>query len=322
MTNREKIYAAALAQKRETAEKNKAEAGARRAAAYEKYPRLAEIDRALSQKGSKIAITAISGDRGGLEILQQQITALSEEKNKILSGDTFETRYDCPLCKDSGYVDGKLCDCVKTLAKQIARKQLAEQMPLDTCGFDNFDLNYYSDRETDGIIPRKKMTSVFEFCREYAASFDPTRSESLLFIGGVGLGKTHLTMAIVSEIADKGYDIIYGSAYNLLSAVEREHFSAEKGDSYESMIACDLLVIDDLGTEFTSPFLQSVLYNLINSRMLTRKPTIINTNLLLAEIEKRYSSRVMSRLMGYYNVRKFYGSDVRQIKSFEKQKNS
>ncbi|MCQ2449746.1 MAG: ATP-binding protein [Clostridia bacterium] len=318
MTNRESIYAEALAQKREAAERNRLEAEKRKAAVYAENPRLSDIDSALAELGSHIAVTAISGNKTGLEILRRQIEELSAEKDMILSAVPLGPVYDCPLCLDSGYVGGKHCECVKTLVRQIARRRLSQEMPLDECRFDNFDLNYYANREIDGINPRKKMTAVLKFCREYALTFDPAKSKSLLFVGGVGLGKTHLTLSIVSELADKGYDIVYGSAYNLLSTVEREHFSSEKGDSYESMINCDLLVIDDLGTEFVSPFTQSVLYNLINSRMLTRKPTIINTNLSFGEIEKKYTPRVASRLMGDYDAHKFFGSDIRQIKCMER----
>ncbi len=315
MTNRESLFSAALAQKRAAAEQYRRQAAKRRAELYVQNPRLAEIDTQISEYGAQVAMTAFSGDRAGLSVLQEKITALAAEKSALVGNAPIEPAEDCPVCHDTGYVDGKLCDCVKSLAKKLAMEHLSDEMPLHDCRFDNFDLSYYPNRETDGVNPHKKMTTVFKFCREYALNFDPKTAANLLFLGGVGLGKTHLTLAIVSEVIQKGYDVIYGSAFNLLSAVEREHFSNTRDESYESMLACDLLVIDDLGTEFTSPFTLSVLYNLINSRILTRKPTIINTNLPLSEVEKRYSSRIASRLIGSYDAHKFFGSDIRQIKA-------
>lgn len=319
MIKKQEFFSMALAQKKAKLDEKKKIFDISIASVYSANPRLEEIDRERSALGAKIAITALSGDTDLLAAIKTHLSKLDKEKDTILnSAKVKNVVFDCPYCQDSGYINGKICECVKTIAKQIAFQELSKEMPLDECRFDNFDLNFYPDREDDnGINPRKKMTAVFKLCKEYVLNFGKTH-ENLLFLGDTGLGKTHLTLAIVSGVIEKGYNVVYSSAYNLLSAVEKEHFSGNSGDSYEAMLECDLLVIDDLGAEFTSPFTLSVLYNLINTRVLSKKATIINTNLNLPEIEKRYTPRIASRLIGNYTARKFFGRDIRQLKALEK----
>lgn len=314
MVKREDVYSAAIARKKADLEKKKAVYDLMVKNAYSKTPRLFEIDRTLSALGAKIAVTAMSGDMDGLGLLQKTMTDLSNEKSAILkAADIKPITYDCPICSDTGYnKDGKLCICVKEIAKKIATEALSGEMPLDECKFESFNLNFYP--EDDDM--RKKMTAILKLCYEYAINFSPKTSPNLLFMGETGLGKTHLTLSIVSSVIEKGYDVIYGSAFNLLKAVEKEHFGGG-GDSYEAMLNCDLLVIDDLGTEFISPFTQTTLYGLINTRILSKKPTIINTNLSMGEIAKRYTDRISSRLIGCYQTRRFVGKDVRQMKAMQ-----
>lgn len=320
MVKREECFKEALERKKTALENKKRRREALVKAVYSENPELQRIDRELVAKGANIALTALSGDLSELNRLQGEITALSNEKKALLDTAVVgDIEYECGKCYDTGYVGGKVCECVKELAKKIAFERLSSEMPLEESRFDNFNLDFYPDSEGEnGVNPRRKMAAVLNLCREYAKGFSD-KSENLLFLGDSGLGKTHLTLAIVSDVLEKGFDVIYGSAYNLLSAVEKEHFSKEGGDSYETMLAADLLVIDDLGTEFTSAYTLSVLYNLINSRLLAKKPTIINTNLSLCEIEKRYTPRIASRLIGCYTAKKFFGRDVRQIKAMKRQ---
>lgn len=288
-------------------------------AAYASSNRLAEIDRELSAVGASLALAALSG--GGTADLKKRSEALGLEKRMLL--DKFgvrDTEYDCSLCLDTGYVNGKICDCVKRLASAVVAEEMSREMPLDECRFDNFDLNYYPDRDSEGGNPRRRMTAVFKFCREYALKFNPQSSPNLLFMGASGLGKTHLTLAIAGEIVNKGYIPVYGPAENLFSLAEKERFTGENRGAYEAMVKSDLLVIDDLGAEAATAFSKSALYNLVNTRLLSKRPTVINTNLTMKEIEARYTPRISSRLIGSFEAYKFIGSDIRQQRALEKLK--
>ncbi len=280
-------------------------------------PRLAAIESRISLLGAQIAITAISGDAESLLSLRAELESLSREKSHILEmAGLREIEYDCPVCLDTGYVGGKICQCIKESAKANMIKALSENLPFENSRFEDFDLKYYTDAEIDGTSPKKRMTQLLKLCKEYTLHFDPVTADNLLFMGNAGLGKTHLSLAIVQEVLKQGFDVVYASAYNLFSQIESEHFGKHTNEKYESVINCDLLVIDDLGGEFVSPYIQSVFYNITNTRLLSGKPTIINTNLSMLEIEERYTPRVSSRLVGGYKAKRFLGSDIRQIKKF------
>ncbi len=287
--------------------------------AYRTNPRLAEIDRELSALGANIAVLALSGGKNAVLELEKVSKMLSEEKKAILEkAEVPEIKYNCTACKDTGYIGGKICDCVKREVAKVMSAELSRQMPLESCRFDNFDLNYYSDADlSDGQNPKRRMTAILKYCMEYAIKFSPETAENLLFMGEAGLGKTHLTLAIVSGVIEKGYAPYYSSAENLFSVIENEKFSGEDRGSYEAILNCDLLVIDDLGTEMATAFTKSVLYNLINTRILSNKPTIINTNLSMKQLEERYTPRVSSRLIGNYEGKRFLGKDIRQLKLLE-----
>lgn len=288
--------------------------------AYTKNARLGEIDAELSAAGASLAITALSGNKQKLSALKKQVTCLSAEKNEILkNAGATSIVYDCDLCKDTGYVSGKVCSCIKCEAAKVLAENLSAQMPLENSRFDNFDLKYYSDKtDAGGENPRRRMTSILKLCREYAINFDPALSENLLFMGNTGIGKTHLTLAIAGEVIKKGYLAVYSSCENLFSVIEAEKFSGEGRGNYDAILGCDLLVMDDLGAEMTTQFTKAALYNIINTRLLSGKPTIINTNLSMKEIETKYSQRISSRLIGEYNCNKFLGDDIRQQKLFNK----
>ncbi|MBO4693120.1 MAG: ATP-binding protein [Clostridia bacterium] len=282
----------------------------------ENNPRFAEIKRLMSTLGAKIAITAISGDRGKLKDMEKTLFELSKEKKEIIkSAGIEEIKYDCEKCRDTGYYGGKVCDCIKTAATKFYITELSKIAPVESCRFETFDLSFYPDTETEGGNPKKRMTAIFKLCKEYTIKFNPLSSESLLFTGNTGLGKTHLSLAIAYELLLKGYNVIYGSAYNMFAKMESEHFGEHSDKAYLEAVDCDLLIIDDLGGEFVSPYIQSLVYNIVNTRLLARKPTIINTNLSMAEINRIYTPRVASRLLGEYNAKRFLGNDIRQQKS-------
>ncbi len=319
MVNREFTYTKAFQNKKERVKERTRQREMLVASLYNSEPQLYDIDNKLKALGSRLALTALSGNKTELKEIKEESKLLSNQKKEIFKNAKIPTeKYDCDLCRDTGYVGGKICDCVKIEASRIMAEELSKEMPLKNCRFDNFDLKFYSDKTvSDGTNPRRRMTGVLKLCREYVINFGKS-SENLLFMGGVGLGKTHLTLAIVGGVIEKGFMPVYGSAENLFSAVENEKFSGEGKGNYETMLNCDLLVIDDLGAEMATSFTKSVLYNLINTRMLSGRPTIINTNLSMKEIEDKYSPRIASRLIGSYNANKFIGQDIRQQKLLSK----
>ncbi len=320
MITKEVTYRKAFENKASRLKIKKAGYAAQLKAAYAATPRLDEIDKELSSIGANLAIIAISGNSEKLEALKKKSQALSKEKELLLKkAGVCEVEYECDKCADTGLVSGKICDCVKKEAAFIMLNELSREMPLGECRFENFDLKYYADNtDENGENPRRRMTAVLKLCREYVINFSPDSSKSLLFMGNAGLGKTHLTLAIVAGVIERGFLPIYGSAENLFSRIEAEKFSGEGRGSYEAMLECDLLVIDDLGAEMATSFTKSALYNLVNTRILSRKPTIINTNLSMKEIETKYTARISSRLIGEYEWNRFLGLDVRQQKLLKK----
>ena len=314
------IYKKALKIVLDTAKQKEALYNAELSAAYEQVPELNNIDLTLGRIGSKAAIAALSGDFEGLAKLKEDSLVLTARKEEILrDANILKPVCNCPICNDIGYVKGDYCDCVKRIAKQLTFEELSRQMPITDQKFENFDLKFYSDKpDANGVVPRKIMTGILKMAKEYCIDFSKD-SPNLLFLGNTGLGKTHISLSIVSEIVDKGFGVIYGSAQNLFSEVEKEHFSySGNTEKIDALLGVDLLVIDDLGTEFLSPFTQSVFYNIVNTRILNNHPTIINTNLSLAEIEQRYSPRISSRFIGNYKMIKFFGTDIRQQKALKK----
>lgn len=317
MITREDAFKKAIEQKKQAQRDKQKQYNMLLAAAYASNPRLKEIDREHAAVGANLVTAALSGGKM-LDDLKKHASALTLEKKLILEkAQVKEPAPDCTLCGDTGYIGGKICDCVKRKAAEIMLSGLSEEMPIESSRFDNFNLNYYKDEDGKNGNPRRRMTAILKVCREYVIGFDPKKSKNLLFMGSAGLGKTHLTLAIVSGLIEKGFVPVYGSAENLFSKIEKEKFAGENRGAYESMTNCDLLVIDDLGAEMATSFTKSALYNLVNTRLLSGRPTIINTNLSMKEIEARYTPRISSRLIGSYDAYKFIGNDIRQQKAME-----
>lgn len=226
--------------------------------------------------------------------------------------DWLDVHYSCPKCEDKGFVNGIMCDCFKDLLKSLEYEKLCSKLPVGSCRFDNFKLDYYPDGT--GTSPRRRMESVLNYCKTYATDFS-RRSPSLLLYGKTGLGKTHLSLAVAGKAVESGYGVIYTSAQNLFNKLEKEKFGRSDGNTEETILDCDLLIIDDLGAEFTTQFTVSALYNIINSRELEGKPTIISTNLTPEQLTSTYSERIASRILSNFVMLYFDGSDIRQIKT-------
>lgn len=292
---------------------------------YMQEPRLQEIDRELSQIGIDTAKTILKSDDSALSMrrLAERSLILQNEYSAILDKLGFqptvlEPVYVCEKCADTGYIEQDnrtvVCDCLKKLMADIACENLNAESPLQLCTFDTFKLSYYSDHpDKDGSVPLNRMSNIFNYCRDYAENFSVS-SRSLLMRGATGLGKTHLSLAIANEVIRKGMSVVYVSAPDILSKLEREHFSYQYRDeenTFNALLKCDLLIVDDLGTEFVTPFTVSTVYNLFNSRILSGKPIIMNTNLTLNELLTTYSQRFVSRMMGSCDRLEFIGEDIR-----------
>lgn len=311
----EKWITAALGElhaKRETAE---ARFNGQVAAAMAESEELRKLDRLSKEVGAKIAITAMTGSREELAALKEKSRRLSDEKAALLkaAGVPDKAEESCKLCHDSGYRDGELCPCVLTRAKQLALMDLCGTMRGIGCDFGSFDLSLYPDvTDENGHNPRSVMQKLFTLAQNFVTEFP--RGKNLLFMGKPGLGKTHLSLAIASEVVMKGYDVIYGATATVLSKAVRENMDWDSDGSYlDRLCRCDLLVLDDLGTEFASGPAAMMLYTILNNRLQAGLSTVISTNLDWDELEKRYEPRIVSRFVGDYTMRYFLGNDIRQI---------
>ena len=288
-------------------------------------PRALEIEQEIAKAGLQTARIIVAGGvdvKKKIDELARRNLAQQAEFAEVMaqagfSADYMEPQYECAACRDEGYIDGAMCECMKLLLKEEANARLNRLTPLELSDFAHFDLSYYPNEpdEKTKMIPRNKMEGIFRFCHAYAENFGPD-SPSVLMMGATGLGKTHLSLAIARAAIERGFGVIYGSAQNFMLQLERERFgrAAANSESERLLLDCDLLILDDLGAEFITPFVTSTVYNLINTRLMAGKPTIISTNLSIQELEDKYSQRIVSRIIGNYRVLPFAGHDVRQIK--------
>lgn len=310
-----------LRERRRAAEE---ESEKRRAAFFKVCPRAQQIQRRLASTAVSAAKAVLGGKSATeqLKKLKEESLALQGEFSRLLTEngvESLEPRYSCPQCKDTGYVDGKMCGCMKKLLRTESYRRLNTLTPLSLSTFDSFSLEYYSQEARDGRpCDRDIMRNTFRYCVSYAQQFG-LHSPNLIMTGGTGLGKTHLSLAIASQTIQKGFGVVYSSVGSLMTQLENEHFGRESGNAaMESMQGCDLLILDDLGTEFKSSFSSSAIYNIINMRLMLQKPTIISTNLSTKEMVDYYSERFASRIIGSYRRIVFVGRDIRQQKRAEK----
>ncbi|MEE1186616.1 MAG: ATP-binding protein [Acutalibacteraceae bacterium] len=305
--------------------KQKAEfdAEVKKNALYSSHPEIEKLD-------AQMKIAAINAAKLSARFNLTEAAKQKEEFNKLaqkkaelfkkLEIDTLEPVYTCKKCNDTGFVDGLLCECAIAEARNIEFKTLGKTMPLKESTFEKFSLKYYKDIKTDQGNPLKVMTSIYNKCKTYADDFSPVHSGNLLFLGTTGLGKTHLSLAIAGTVINKGFGVVYASAQNIMSQIEKEHFGRAYSDYTNHICNCDLLIIDDLGAEFSTQFNLSAVYNIINTRMQSCKPTIISTNLEANDLQERYGQRIMSRIIGNFDTFRFIGNDIRQLKKIEKMK--
>ena len=292
--------------------------------AYQQIPRIREIDQQLRQSMALAAQAVFTqgGDaKAAMEQVKQANLSLQSER-KALAEANFEPGYldnrpVCDSCGGTGYVGSTMCRCLMELCRQEQKKELTLLSGGDE-HFDRFRLDYYPDRVDSryGASPRWIMERNFKNCRTYATTFTENAG-NLLFVGSTGLGKTFLSACIAREVADRGYSVVYETASHLFTKLERAKFGGSEEDRREvaKYTACDLLIIDDLGTEMPGQFVTAALYNLINDRLLECKPMVISTNLNVDELAKRYSPQIASRLHGSFTRLTFVGDDIRVMKN-------
>ena len=289
-------------------QKARQEAAQRQAELYSRHPRLREYDRQLRGLTRSIALAAISEEAEETEGIMDRIRGVQEERRKLLDSlglprDILEPQYQCPLCKDTGTVEGRRCQCMEALLRAESCRGLPDTP------------------DQSGRSPRKTMAAVLQRCRDYADGFS-RQSESLLFLGRTGLGKTHLSLAIAGQAAKQGAAVLYSSAQWIIDRHERVRFdrdpTAEDRDFVQMAPRCDLLVIDDLGAEFSTAFSQSVLYNILNDRITAGLPVILSTNLTLEQLAAAYNERIASRVLCGCTSLSFAGKDIRFLRQMKK----
>ena len=283
-------------------------------------PRLREIEREKAAAIPELTHAILSGNvDGAVERIQQKNLELQQEMAQILHAngccfDSFEPRYTCAKCGDTGYANGVVCDCYRRLLQEEACNALSGLSAMRLTDFGSMRLDYY-DNVVDpklGVSPREHMADIIAYCRDYTANF-ATTADSLLLQGATGIGKTHLCLAIARGVTEQGFGVVYGSVQPLIRRLEAEHFGREQGNSEDQLISCDLLVLDDLGMEFDTPFSRACLYNILNARLLEGRPTVVSTNLSISAMKERYGDQIASRISGGFVPLLCVGNDIRQL---------
>ncbi len=294
------------------------------AEAYRKVPRIREIDMELRRTMAQAAQAAFLQGSDGREMMEKVRLANLElqRERAILAMEHFEEGYldetpICDSCGGSGYIGSNMCECLRELCRQEQKKEVSI-LSGSKDNFNQFRLEYYPDQvdRNLGVNIRSVMEKTFQTCRRYALTFTE-KSGNLLFSGDTGLGKTFLSACIARTVADRGYSVVYESAGHLFANLERAKFSGDEGarEACRRYNDCDLLIVDDLGTEMPGQFTTAALYGLINDRLLSAKPMIVSTNLTVDEMLKRYSPQIASRLRGSFTRVAFLGEDIRVLKN-------
>ena len=292
----------------------------RRCEVEAKSPEISQIDAALAKTARRIFEISAAGPDGvreKIEKLRKENEELLSERRAILDtlgypGDYTEIRYTCPICQDTGYDGTRMCACLKRELVAEGFRASGIGRLIEKQSFENFSLDYYRSSDKDYAL----MEQTLEAAKEFAETVPPQYG-NLLMMGGTGLGKTHLSTAIARRVIERGYEVRYENAQNVIAAYEHDRFrSGRDGEDERSAIYLDaeLLILDDLGTELVNSFSVSAIYHLLNTRINREKPTIISTNLMQEELQAKYSDRIFSRLLGEYRILLFKGTNVRYLK--------
>ncbi len=289
---------------------------------YTSHPKLAELNQKRGALGAEAAMLAVRGkkEESRLKLVEMHEMQHAHEEALAQLGLTPEDlspQWFCGNCADTGRVAGRMCGCVEEEIRRLRRDEVNESGPLQLCRFENFDLNRYpQSMEGISVSPRELMRHNLENCRIYADEFDRS-SESLYLFGDAGLGKTHLALCIARVVLERGYDVVYVSTQNAFSRLDEERRSWGETGYFRTLAQADLLVLDDLGTEYLDAYTRSRFYELVNTRM-GRRPTIYTTNICSqAQLQQRYTEKISSRLLGECHRMRFLGEDIRLQKRQE-----
>ena len=321
-----RIMRQALARFDEDKQWRAAEFTARRDRLYQAEPRLKEIEQQLRGTMSRLISSALRRGTDPLpavRVLRDENLGLQQERAQLLRGmgypaDYLEEKPACPLCGDTGYHDGQVCRCLREYYKRAQLTELSRLLDMGSQSFETFSFDWYSEERGERKrSPRENMERVFDICQDYARHFSPA-ADNLLLTGQPGLGKTFLSASIARVVSERGFSVVYDTAEHIFSQMEEEKFRPDESpaacEDAERYRTCDLLIVDDLGTEMVTSFVQSALYQLVNGRLLAEKKTVINTNLAPQQLGERYSPQVQSRLEGEYRVLPFFGEDIRKLR--------
>ena len=320
-----KIMRRALQQFEEDRQAREERFQARRESVFRRQPRLRQIEEELGSTMSRIITSALrhGTDPGpAVEVLREENLRIQEEKRQLLDQmglpqDCLDEKPACALCGDTGYRNGQVCRCLRQYYAREQQKELSRMLDLGSQSFDTFSLDWYPQEydSSFGSSARENMEKVYDICADYAHQFGKYPGNLLLF-GAPGLGKTFLSAAIAREVSGNGWSVVYDTAGRIFQRFEAQKFTREEdaGDDVDRVLNCDLLILDDLGTEMTTAFVQSALYQIVNTRLMEKKSTILNTNLMPGEIARRYSPQLASRIEGEYQLLPFFGEDIRKLK--------
>ncbi|HIT72297.1 hypothetical protein B5E58_08180 [Tyzzerella sp. An114] len=334
MSGKTEIYKEVLRDYERLRSQKSAELREKQTQLYKKFPRLADIEREMNITGVRLARLILEQPVDYIqkaERLRKHTAELKTEKLEILRSNRIpenflELSYNCTKCHDTGFIDGKECTCFKQKLVDKAYDQSNLKDIIKNENFDFFDIRYYSTEKDPerNISPRENIQDILAVCIKFTQDFDK-KFQNLLLYGKTGLGKTFLCNCMAKELLDSGKTVMYVTASQLFKLIEEDRFNRIGDEDIPShymddILSVDLFIIDDLGTEFSTILSSAELFNIINTRLINRKPVVISTNLSMEDIINQYSDRIVSRIVGSYTSLEFFGDDIRMIKKFDMMK--